>query len=573
MPSLIDVLASQVNASVTEKCSVLTNNHESGSVPSQSPQISSVANEISTLASCEVNGLPPKGPLADYSDLDLFDEKPFSPVQLDVNTLDSSACPPSVSAPPPAANQSPAEPAPTPIHYSPASPRKEDCTPNLEFDPPVIPLTTPHRHTSSPTKSSNSSKYIVDSVIMQFNHKTRNQIMVDPAKAITSPPPAIASLIAKMHNAVKAYLGNIEWTSVQVDVCASKLLHLTQRPKFLAQVLIESIQGIRDEPICTEFTPPAPAMRPSDRRYLVLVLRLTKHIPVFDKYLQTELEMQIFKLKYPLATEALISLMHFYIALLDVDTNHQQKSSTIRLLMYKCLYYFKKLQPLFIYQILVNNPMALPSAQDTEHHADPLIRAFATILSKDLYNDTDPQLKKQYLFYLLKIRFGYFALTSFSYEQTIGYCIECINDKRLKNVDYALILLAKRRGWEWAIKSIIDTLLLPLLTKFMPNVAGGDHDHQIQTIVITMASILKTVPGEYNITNYLDLLASVLKASTRKLVQESAAAALCQLARFGYKDVYSRIAQWQPDYEVDGTVMAAIVTFVHKKPKSFWFEQ
>lgn len=569
-PAPIDQLACPPNHSLVKKCSVLTVEHEKSSEPNQSPKrkTSIIVNE--TMNTNEAITSLSTASLTDYSDLELFEANPSPCPEIEhTDKSDSSIVEHCASILPPLPL---AEPLPTLLNYSPESPRREDCTSSLEYDPPIIPLTTAHSVSSSPTKTATSTKNIVDSIILDYNQNTRNMIMVDLTKP--SRVPAIISLVAKLQHIITEYLICNEWTSVQVDMCTSKMLHLTQRPKYLAQALIDSIKMIRDEPICTDYTPPAPAMRPSDQRFLILILRITKHMPSFDKFLKIEFEMQIFKLKDTLQMESLISLMHFYIIFIDIDVDKHQTSSNIRLLMYKCMYYFKKLQPLFIYHILLNNPMALPSAQESENHVDPLIRAFATVLSNDTYNlELDPIFKKQHLFRFLKIRYGYFAIISFSYDQTVTYCIDCININQLKNVDYSLILIGKRKGWEWAIKSIIEAHLLPLLNKFMSNVISGNHDQQISIILFVLASILKTAPCEYNINNYLDLLASVLNASNRKIIQESAIAALCQLTRFGVKQVYSRISKWQPDYEISDDVMAAITTFVHRKPKVFWFKQ
>lgn len=410
---------------------------------------------------------------------------------------------------------------------------------------------------------------MIDSLIRAYS-PAKNRTIFSEIKDSNVPK----SLMHKLQNTMKQYLSTEICTSTQVDICVSQLLQITKRPRLLADVILLSIQNTGNEKFSIKPTPPAPLLRPVDQKCVVLVLRLASHMPQFDRYIHMEIERKIFKLKSLLTSGALINLMYFCIALLDIDTEQPRKCTNVRLLIYKCMYYYKRLSSAFVYAILMAYPKAIPHASDTKSYDDPLVRTFASIMANETYltNNDDVLLKKQEMFYFLKIRYGYFALISFPLDETVSYCIECIQHNHLKNVDYALILIGKRKGWEWAMKSIVEGHLVPMLGKYMSNVTTDDHDQQIRSILFTIASILKTIPCDQNIEQYLNMFTSVLDATNRKVLQEAAVSALCQLARFSYSNVHAKIAKWKPEYEVDHTVKAMLLTFVHRKHIEFWFE-
>lgn len=452
-------------------------------------------------------------------------------------------------------------------NFSPASPRREDTMPQSNRPTPIIPSNNKISETSSRANTAENSNYIVDNIIRNYSYASQSVIRADPLKA--KEPIEITRLLASLHINMKSYVSSPEWTSAEVDVCVSTLLHQTQRPKILARLIIETVQQIRSETFCTKFTPPAPILRPTDQRCLVLVLRIAKHMPGFDKYLQLDIERQVFKLIRPLTAEAIINLIYFLIALYDADSDVNQIVK-IRLLIYKSMYYHKRLARPLVFAILMAFPSALPHSTKIENCADPLIWAFASVLTNDSYTGDKGVYKSDEMFYFLKIHYGYFAMTQFRYDETIDYCIECIRRNQLQNVDYALILMSKRKGWEWAIRSIVDGHLVPMLSNYVAEIETGDYDNRIQTIVFTIASIIKTIPYEHNIDAYLNTFSSLLNITKRKFIQESVVLAFCQLARFGYKNIYTRIAKWEPDYEVASNVLAALSTFVHNKGKRFW---
>lgn len=455
-------------------------------------------------------------------------------------------------------------------NYTPSSPLREEF--DHDWRIPIIPLQHSTSTKASPTKSNVANFSIVDGMIKTYNMAT-NQIM--HAEVASNKTPVIPrSIMQKLQNTMQRYLSSRTFTTADVDRCVVELLRLTQRPKFLAQTIMSSIQKASGEELCRKATSPAPLLRLTDKKCIVLVLRLTKHMPQFDEYLRMEIERQTFKLKDSLPFESLINQMYFHIALLDIDSGQPHKLANIRLLIYKCLYYYKRLSSALVYAILMAYPRALPHATHTTAYDDPLLRAFASVLANEIYvTDAEPFLMKQEMFFYLKIRYGYFALISFPFDDTVSYCIECIHRNQLKNVDYALILVGKRKGYEWAMKYIVEGHLVPLLGQFMANVHADAHDHQIATILFTIATIVKTVPCDQNIEKYLNMFASVMDATNRKLLQQAAVSALCQLARFSHTSVYSKIASWRPDYEVDRSVKAMLLTFVHKKMKSFWFDK
>lgn len=435
-----------------------------------------------------------------------------------------------------------------------------------------IPLERSIRPVANPFVSNDQNSSFVDAIIRAFNPEKHQIQLADATRKLTMPD----SLQQKLQSIMQRYAKAKEFTTTEVDVCLSQLLQATQRPKYLAHAILACVQRTSDEKLCTKSTPPAPPMRPIDQKCLVLVLRLAKLIPRFDQYLRMEIERETFRSPKPLPLPAAINQMYLYIALLDIDTDQsaRQTSSNIRLLIYKCMYYYPMEWTPLVLAILTAYPMAIPHAANTHTHPDPLIRVLATILSTESYGaDADPLQRKQDMFYFLKIRYGYFAIISFPWDETIQYCIDCLKQNQLKNVGYALLLLARRRGWEWAMKAIVETHLMPMLQQFMANAqTSAVHDQQIATIVFMKASILAMMPTEYVVDEYLDMFAAILVATERKVLQEAAVSALCRMARFGCANVYTRIADWKPDYEVDHAIKAMLLTFVHRKTRGFWFD-
>lgn len=463
-------------------------------------------------------------------------------------------------------------------NYSPASPDHSNTIASKKHIVPEIPLANPLvAWKNSPLLSDikaaepegeDTFNTVLDKVILAYNWTKRNAMTSD-SKPVAQQESA---LLGTLRKTIKTYLSDPEWTSHSLNDCIINLLKRTKRPKYLADALLDIVRNIQNERLTTEFTPPAPVLLPSHQKCLSIVAKLEEHMPGFEKYIRIELDRQVFKLKDSLPLGSISNLIYFVVALMDMDTD--SNVSSIRLLIFKCLYYFSKISVPLVFAILLTNPNAIPKAAAVETHPDPLVRAMVTILTRESYNTTDQadtELKKADMFRLLKIHYGYFALITVNFDGTIKYCLDCIQRNNLVNVDYALILIAKRRGYEWAMKNIVEMHLVPMLNSCLMDSVTNHNDSRIATIVFTIASIVKTHPCETNVDGYLDIFDAVLCQTTRKEVQEAAVTALCQMSRFGYAKAYAKLAKWKPDYKISSTIKASIATFVHRKPKGFWF--
>lgn len=459
--------------------------------------------------------------------------------------------------------------------YSPASPRHEDQI-STESPPIIPPNTLSNSHSANVEmfdEKTTETESIFDQIIHKYSAKIRGDI-----KSMTIVPEiseAEAYLLASLRNAIETYCVAKEWTSEALTCCVDKMFALSRRPKHLVTAVLEVIED-SCEKLSFEFTPPAPAMQPSHQKCLVLVKRIAQQIPSFDKYIEHELERGLFTFTQKLTIPAMINLAQFYIGL--IDTEQPMNRSKVLLFIYKSLYYYThKAMPL-VFTMIMAHPFVLPHANAVEFIGDPLIRAIVSILTNIGYTvvkESDQIYKKTEMFIVLKRRFGYFALKSFPINDVVDYCIDCIHANRLENVDYALILLAKRQGAEWAMKQIIEKHLVPMLHQYVVgnSTSTTEHDQQIRVILFTIASIVKTLPDVDNVDAFLDIFMKCLTATERQTIQEAAALAICQMNRFGTTNIYRCLSEWRPNYEISTNVLATLNTIVYRKPKTFWFAE
>lgn len=452
--------------------------------------------------------------------------------------------------------------------FSPASPKPEDQTSSLEA--PEIPTDTiSHDNEMETTKASHvSTDSVLDQIIYNYVPGIRNAMLLCSGKFSN----VEFYLLASLRNAIEMYCIAKQWTTSAVTECVDRLFSLSRKPKHLATAILEVIEDTK-ESLSVEFTPPAPVLQPSHQRCIVLVSQLTKSMPRFNQYLQFELERRLFTFnKEAKFTDRLTNLAHFYVSLIDIEQPNDR--SKVRLFIYKCLYHFKSLSVPLTFTVIMAHPYALPHARDIESNNDPLIRAIASALSNIVYtNPKSKNHKKTEMFHTLKRRYGFFADKTFAIDVAVDFCIECIQKNRLKHVDYALILLAKRKDYEYAVDEIIEKHLSPMLHQyFSMNVnATTENDGKICTILFTIGSIVKTFPIEKNVLGYLDMFVTCLNATQRQTIQEAAILAICQLNRFGTAQIYQHLANWKPNYKISAHMQALLKTIVYKKSKQYWF--
>lgn len=454
-------------------------------------------------------------------------------------------------------------------YYSPASPKPECHT---ETKPCIIPTETLHSnqtHEESNEIQHDSSESEINQIIQDYSPQFAKTVAMSSISTLSNQD---SYLMASLRNAIERYCMSTEWTSETVTKCVNKMLLETRHVKYLAIALLEVVEDTKEMP-SLEFTPPSPALAPSIQRCILLYSRLAHNIPKFNEYFKVMLERKMFTFTNELPVEALTNLTHFYIAINDIDQSSHP--ANMRLFIYKCLYYFThKCIPL-VFTVLMAHPFILPHANSVEFLTDPLNKAIVCALTNITYSTDikDRSYKKTEMFLTLKSRFGYFADKVFPIDGTIEYCIDCIQNNRLTNIDYALILLAKRKGYEYALKNIIHKYLIPLLHRYFTNdlTISTQYDQQIMTILLVISSIVKTVPTEVSIDDYVNLLAVALNATDRQIIQEAAISGMCQLSRFGTTRIYQLISAWKPNYIKSKRITAILNTIVYKKPMNFWF--
>lgn len=462
--------------------------------------------------------------------------------------------------------------------YSPASPLPEQCPSAI---PTIIPLHTQIESTvatpSSPSinaSASDSSQSIFDHLIKSYSNAKRQKLLNNIKTCLTADE---SYTIASLRNSIETLcMESTEWTSATVTVCVEKMLKLTWRPMLLVKALLEVIEDTIDA-MCYDFTPPSPAMTQTHRKCLLLIVRIEREIPSFMKYMEFQVDRNLFQFSQPLKLPAMINLTHLYIGLLDLQ--QPEDRSKVRLFIYKCLYYYTHKATPMIYAMLMAHPYVLPHANTVHSEADPLVRAIISVMTNIRYTSNgtsaaDPMHRKNEMYNVLKRRYGYFADKSFPTDCFIDYAVECIRFGRLMNVDYALILVAKRQGCEWAVKSIIEKHLLPMLHTYVSGdiAVNTQNDDRIRSILFTIASIVKTFPLEQKIDYYLNIFVTCLNATDRVAIQEAAISAMCQLSRFGCAQIYPYISAWKPpSHGISSKLMAMLNTVVYQKNRNFWY--
>lgn len=385
-------------------------------------------------------------------------------------------------------------------------------------------------------------------------------------------------ILATTRNRMERYLVS-EWTVNEIDMCYNDLSNI--RPSILSKCIIEVTMNTQNENLSKEFTPPAPALPQSHQKIIVLIKRISRHIDKFEDLVLFQLEKTLFVLagEKVILSEA-INLTHLFIGLSD-SMDEESKWSCV-LFMYKCLYYYSiKATPL-IYSVLMAYPTILPIFKEEEDintffrtTNNVLQAAFVIVLiNTNFYEPVEyGNLKKKELQAFLKTyyHFPYMKPTIDDFvDNLVNRLTNNTND--LRNISYSLILLAKRKGTEWA-DDVIQQKLLPLLNNYLVTISNGtENDDRITTLVSAISSIVKTYPVYKEISNYHQIFCKMLGLTTRQAIQETAVMALLQTSRFGMVDVYRRICDWKPPFEVSRKCYLMLSTFLYRKNLRYWKE-
>lgn len=461
--------------------------------------------------------------------------------------------------------------------YSPASPPPSDRNGTTETET-IIPLDSVVPSCAS----------VTDTIINSYSFSKRSK----PIHIENSYP----RLYANLREHIETYL-TMNWSESELSTCCSTLLSLTVRPQMLSTCILEVIEDTENEALETICTPPAPAMTVSHQRIILLIVRISLQLPGFDTYCLLQVERALFtlgsdKLKFP----SLINLTRLYLGLADITVGQPDR---MRLFIYKCLYYKQKSAVTMVYTTLMAYPDCLPRLPDlriVQDHIsqlvcefsqfDPLCQAIHVMLMNTFFNKKPSintnhigcnvpvnEFKIEEMAFLMRSYYRHTSETRFTVELVVQNLLDRIEANRLRNVPYALLLLAKWKGCEWARSKLIDGQLTVLLKKYMVNISLSDqNDSQIAAILFVIGSIVKAFPVTDEIDKYLQIFVSILKVTPaqRQCVQEAAVACLLQMNRFGTVNVYQRIREWKPPFAISRKLWLQLQTFVHRRCRSFW---
>uniref|UniRef100_A0AAG5DHW5 Uncharacterized protein n=1 Tax=Anopheles atroparvus TaxID=41427 RepID=A0AAG5DHW5_ANOAO len=402
------------------------------------------------------------------------------------------------------------------------------------------------------------------------------------------------------------------WTDASVAEALVQVLAISQDGRVIARAVLQTVVSHGDIAVNLENTPPAPPIPVTQQKLVLLVRHLGPRLTSepFDRVIMRELDRRVFQLKSEatVSLPGLIALTFLYIGLEDSKPptlKPWHRTYSVRLYLFKCLYYFGfKCLPL-VYYVLRAFPFALPKKGSPHYdNADAMINTIRTILMNINYSEggitggsESGLYKKRELFALLTYNYGY-QPGSPTYEELVVNLVEKIRANRLRNVPHALVLVAKRKSYDWARQHIIQKRLYPLLNDYlklldlmssgapggggvggslvasMPSASGCDGaglDERIVACIYTISSIMKTHPANEDVSGVMQIFTTIVQlARGNQAIQEEAIAGLVKFSRFGHADIFERISHWQPTYPVSDRIKLMLATLVHRKDLRFW---
>ncbi|XP_039439002.1 uncharacterized protein LOC120420119 [Culex pipiens pallens] len=510
------------------------------------------------------------------------------PLQIDVPpsniaTTDSPESPPLEDSPmsPDAeaftAEDSPMSPLPeddgTPLSYdSPMSPPPESRGSMYTVDSRVIPV-------NNPLASRLSQEYDntpIGKTIARYSSGRRAEVLRNMAPEMA---PKEAGMVRRIVAMIQRHVA-AEWTVENVQRSCAEILALTDNTRLISVAVMDFGVAQQDLVLDVQCSPPAPVLPKTVQQLVLLVKTMNETLFTLDKVLLHEIDRRVFTLKAgadKVMLETVTTLTYLYIGMSDSSRLY---GCTARLFMYKCLYYFNFKGLPLIYLVLKAFPHALPKKGSVYYdNSDAMVSTIRTVLMNINFMERshaqDAALyKKAELMKLFKYFYGYQPGQP-TYDELITNLVEKIKANKLKNVDYCLILVAKRKGYEWAKDAIVQKHLYPLLNDYLKQLEHADRtdalDDRICCLIFTISAILKTQPNFQDVSRFMQMFGNIVQlAGGNQRVQEAAVAGLVRFTRFGFADIYEWLCRWCPSYEVSGRTKLMLATFVHRKDARFW---
>uniref|UniRef100_A0A9I3FGY5 Uncharacterized protein n=1 Tax=Anopheles epiroticus TaxID=199890 RepID=A0A9I3FGY5_9DIPT len=417
--------------------------------------------------------------------------------------------------------------------------------------------------------------------------------------------PQEQQVLQKLSEILAAYLANPEWTETVVNDTLAAVLDCSHDVRLISVAILDMVVSCGDITVNVICSPPAPPLPLTQQKLILVVRHLGYGLGTLEDVLMRELDRRMFQLKGDtLPVSSLIALTFLYIGLEDSKPSETpwKRQYNVRLYIYKCMYYFGfKCLPL-IYYVLRAFPFALPK-QGSPHYdnADAMIGTIRTILMNVNYNEkcvgtSDASLfRKRELLWLLRNTYGY-QQASPTYDELVVNLVEKIRANKLRNVAHALILVAKRKGYDWARVHIIQRRIYPLLNDYLKQfelmrassfiecstsavpIPGSSSsmlaeslDDRIVACIFTIASIMKTQPSNEDASRVMQIFTTIVQlAEGNRAIQEEAIAGLIKFSRFGLVDVFQRLSSWVPTYPISDRIKLMLTTMINRKPPQFW---
>ncbi|XP_035918081.1 uncharacterized protein LOC118516356 [Anopheles stephensi] len=411
--------------------------------------------------------------------------------------------------------------------------------------------------------------------------------------------------LQQLSDILTRYLQCPDWTEQVVNETITAVLNCTQDVHLMSAALLELVVSCGDIMVNVLCSPPAPPLPLVQQKLILIVRHLGYGLEALEQVLLRDLDRRMFQLKGdPLPLTGLIALTFLYIGLEDSKPSETpwKREYSVRLYMFKCLYYFGYKGLPLVYYLLRAFPFALPKKGSAHYdNSDAMIATLRTILMNVNYAENIPGspesalFRKRELLWLLRNTYGY-QQGSPTYDELVVNLVEKIRANKLRNVAHALILVAKRNGFDWARLHIIQKRIYPLLNDYLKQFellratgagssmvgardtatgggVGGDRtlDERIVACIFTIASIMKTQPSNEDASRVMQIFTTIVQlAEGNRAIQEEAIAGLIKFSRFGFVDIFQRLSSWNPDYPISDRIKLMLTTMVHRKPPHFW---
>ncbi|XP_059620410.1 uncharacterized protein LOC132264298 [Phlebotomus argentipes] len=401
--------------------------------------------------------------------------------------------------------------------------------------------------------------------VMSFVHR-------HTAKRVKKPPDV--RIVEKCRAVLLEYL-QLEWISAELGKSVEKMMALAPKE----DIIFEAVAGITEESsdhmMFNPFGSVAPLMPKTHQQMIIFCHSVGKYYPEgFLRRFLHSLERRMFTLTAQKKTlKNLVNITYLLIALMDLQFGEKHGRLSVRLFIFKCLYYFHHKAPPLIFMVLKAFPDALPVPSEGFEATETLLLALKCCLAHlpPLSNaeTENPEFKKKELFYLLQTTYKCEPGRP-SADETIGILMDRVREGNYRHVTHAFTLLAKRMGVKWAKTSLVHKHLIPCLNDVLLLTDQEPRNGQIVTLVDSISCIVKAFSNKDDMAEYHRVFACVLESIESHSVQEAAIAAFLRLSRFGMVNVFSQIYQWRAKMPISRELAAALDTFIHRKPKKFW---